>query len=349
MKSDNWLEKFSNWCKKFFKRFFVKVIICLIIFACVVTVIMIYQDRVTYFANIRNYHLIQNGKEKFDVLIEINKTIVSIIGTFASIVGTFATVIGALFLYLNFDLANKNFQLAMRKNATDKNLANKNFQLAIEKNATDKKVTELKLASERFSKATEQLASDKLPARLGAIYALENIAREHEDYHWIVVEVLSAFIRDKKEGEIVISDESKIEKQTLMYLKRYGTEYSLEISSDAQVALTVIGRRTVERDENRIIDLSRANLRKAYIDSLANFTNANFSKADLRDSILQGNFSEAYFERVRLDNATLDGANFQEAKILYAQLNGTDLIGTNLIGADFYYSCLNNRPVGKQK
>ena len=41
-----------------------------------------------------------------------------------------------------------------------------------------------------------------------------------------------------------------------MYLKRYGTEYSLEISSDAQVALTVIGRRTVERDENRIIDLS---------------------------------------------------------------------------------------------
>ena len=216
----------------------------------VIFAIWFYQDRVTYFGNIRNYHSIQNEKEKFDVLIEINKTIVSIFGTFASIIGTFATVVGGIFLYLNFNLANKNFQLAMKKNATDKNLANKNFQLAIEKNATDKKLTELKLASERFSKATEQLASDKLPARLGAIYGLENIAREHEEYHWIVVEVISAFIRESKSGDT--------------------------ISVDCQSALTVIGRRNINLDKDRVINLSGANLRGAFFDENANFSKVYF-------------------------------------------------------------------------
>ena len=286
----------NKWCKKFCKLFSVQLLVGFVIFACVVIVLIIYQERVTHFVNIRNNYTTQSEKEKFDALIEINKTI-------ASIIGTFATVVGSIFLYLNFNLAK-------------------------EKNATDEKLAELRLASERFSKATEQLASDKLPARLGAIYALENIAREHEEYHWIVVEVLSVFIRDKKEGEIVISDESKIEKQILMYLKKYATEYSSEISLDAQIALTVIGRRDVERDENRIIDLSRANLRNAYTDNLANFTNANFSKADMRDSTLGGNFSNANFERVRLDKATLDGGTFCKAKILFAHLNGTNLIGT---------------------
>lgn len=325
--SNKWCEKSSNkWCEKLSKLFSVRILVIFVIFVFVALVVMIYQDRVAYFVNIRNNYTTQSGKEKFDALIEINKTIASILGTFASILGTFATVVGGVFLYLNFSLANKN------------------FQLAIEKNATDKKLTELKLASERFSKATEQLASDKLPARLGAIYALENIAREHEEYHWIVVEVLSAFIRDKKEGAIVISEvsaKSEIEKEALRYLKKEATQYSLEISSDAQAALTVIGRRDVNKDKNRIIDLTRANLRKVHIDNMANFSNVDFSYADLKESTLEGNFSNANFRGVRLDYATLQGANFQKANIFFAHLNGTNLIGTNLTGTNFYYSFLN--------
>jgi hypothetical protein len=37
---------------------------------------------------------------------------------------------------------------------------------------------------------------DKVDIRLGAIYALEQIARDSPDLHWPIVEILTAFIRE---------------------------------------------------------------------------------------------------------------------------------------------------------
>jgi hypothetical protein len=51
--------------------------------------------------------------------------------------------------------------------------------------------------TERFTKAIEQLGSDKLAMRVGAIYALERIAKDSELDHQTIVDVLSAFIRDR--------------------------------------------------------------------------------------------------------------------------------------------------------
>jgi hypothetical protein len=50
--------------------------------------------------------------------------------------------------------------------------------------------------TERYTKAIEQLGSDKLDVRLGGIYALERIAADSERDHPTVVEVLSAFVRE---------------------------------------------------------------------------------------------------------------------------------------------------------
>src|SRR4029453_17364719 len=50
--------------------------------------------------------------------------------------------------------------------------------------------------TERYTKAIEQLGSDKLDVRLGGIYALEHIAVDSPSYHPTIVEVLSAFTRD---------------------------------------------------------------------------------------------------------------------------------------------------------
>src|SRR5829696_7633641 len=50
--------------------------------------------------------------------------------------------------------------------------------------------------TERYTKAIEQLGSDKLDVRLGGIYALERIAVDSERDHPTVVEVLSAFVRE---------------------------------------------------------------------------------------------------------------------------------------------------------
>ena len=48
----------------------------------------------------------------------------------------------------------------------------------------------------RYTKAIEQLGSDKLDVRIGGIYALERVARDSARDHPIVIEVLAAFFRE---------------------------------------------------------------------------------------------------------------------------------------------------------
>ena len=60
----------------------------------------------------------------------------------------------------------------------------RNFVLSREGQVTD-----------RYTKAIEQLGSDKLDVRIGGIYALERIARDSAKDHPTVMEVLTAFIR----------------------------------------------------------------------------------------------------------------------------------------------------------
>ena len=50
--------------------------------------------------------------------------------------------------------------------------------------------------SRDFTKAIEQLGSDKLDVRIGAIFALERVARDSPKHHAAVMEVLAAFIRE---------------------------------------------------------------------------------------------------------------------------------------------------------
>jgi type VI protein secretion system component VasK len=51
--------------------------------------------------------------------------------------------------------------------------------------------------TDRFTKAIDHLGKDKLAVRLGAIYALERIARDSEYDHWAVMEILTAFVREQ--------------------------------------------------------------------------------------------------------------------------------------------------------
>jgi hypothetical protein len=51
--------------------------------------------------------------------------------------------------------------------------------------------------TENFTKAVEQLGSDKLEVRLGGIYSLERISKESTDDYWTVMENLAAFVRER--------------------------------------------------------------------------------------------------------------------------------------------------------
>ncbi|MCA1993442.1 MAG: pentapeptide repeat-containing protein, partial [Coleofasciculus sp. S288] len=127
-----------------------------------------------------------------------------------------------------------------------------------------------------FSKSIDQLGSNKLHVRIGAIYALERIAKDSPTDHWTIMQYLAAFVRanaprrEEEEGE---------------------EERSQNIGDDIQAALTVIGRRDSEKDpENQRLNLSNTDIRGA----------------NLRDAKLQG---------INLSAAQLQGADLFQADL----------------------------------
>jgi hypothetical protein len=57
-------------------------------------------------------------------------------------------------------------------------------------------LTEQGQVTDQYTKAIEQLSSDKLDVRIGGIYALERVARASVRDHPTVMLVLTAFIRE---------------------------------------------------------------------------------------------------------------------------------------------------------
>src|SRR5512142_2190097 len=91
-------------------------------------------------------------------------------------------------------------------------------------------LTEQGHLTERYTKAIEQLGSDKLDVRLGGIYALERVARDSARDHPTVMEVLTAFIREHSNEQWPPSDPG-------------GQEQERSTRADVQAAVTVVGRR----------------------------------------------------------------------------------------------------------
>ena len=57
-------------------------------------------------------------------------------------------------------------------------------------------LTEQGQVTDRYTRAVEQIGSDKLDVRIGGIYALERVARDSNRDHPSVMEVLTAFVRE---------------------------------------------------------------------------------------------------------------------------------------------------------
>ena len=55
--------------------------------------------------------------------------------------------------------------------------------------ATERRITEL------YTKAVEQLGSDKAPVRLGGLYALERLAQDNPAHRQTIVNVICAYLR----------------------------------------------------------------------------------------------------------------------------------------------------------
>jgi hypothetical protein len=177
-------------------------------------------------------------------------------------------------------------------------------------------VTEQGHITERYTKAIEQLGSDKLDVRLGGIYALERIAVDSKRDHPTVVEVLGAFIREHSQlttqPSLPATDGASGE--PTMASPRPGP------TTDVQAACTILGRLPLRPGVPRG-DLSGAHLKRANL-SGAHLEGANLTGAHLGE------------------RADLSGAHMEGANLTGAHLEGTNLRGTHLEGADLVFTHL---------
>jgi hypothetical protein len=201
-------------------------------------------------------------------------------------------------------------------------------------------LTEQGQVTERYTKAIEQLGSDKLDVRIGGIYALERIARDSARDHPTVVEVLTAFIREHSQEQWSLPAPTSRMKWIIRRarFRASGREQERYTRPDVQAAVTVLGRRDAKRDI-RVIDLTGANLTRAYLGdadlhgadlSFANLTGADLLRADLTDADLP----LAHLTDAQLSFANLTEANLTDADLTHAQLVCTDLRLASLTGAD---------------
>jgi Pentapeptide repeats (8 copies) len=217
-----------------------------------------------------------------------------------AVAGLFAA--GALgFTALNFTLSRRTFEL-----------------------------TEQGQVTERYTKAVEQLGSDKLDVRIGGIYALERIARDSARDHPTVMQVLTAFIRVHSRDQWPPRGFG-------------GDQQERSISPDIQAAVKVVGSRDPTHDIREVnlahaylkhadligVDFARANLADVCLVS-ATLASADLSGADLADA----NLSSADLSSADLTGTHLARANLSNANLGLARLVGTVLNNANLMQAD---------------
>jgi uncharacterized protein YjbI with pentapeptide repeats len=179
--------------------------------------------------------------------------------------------------------------------------------------------------TERFTRAIDQLGSETLDLRLGGIYALERIAKDSSRDRGPIMEVLTAFVRERAPWK---DDQPP-----------NGGGQSQKPAGDIQAILTVLGRRVIdekwrEPSEKKwrewrepSLDLSNTDLRGAL------FFKAHLEGADLSGAHLEG----AYLIEAHLEGAHLRGARLEKAHLAEVHLEGADLGGAHLEGADLFF------------
>ena len=225
--------------------------------------------------------------------------------------------------------------------------------------------------TDRFSRAVDQLGSDKLDVRIGALHALWRIAEHSARDRDAVISIQAAYLRthlpwppagrDGPAADAPVNDVAPLETR----------------AADAQVALTGLGV-LGERREQSWVNLSVTDLRRADCDGLwlpevnldracmeaanlyhANLTQAslvstNLRHADLKTAILrrtrcvlsdlrgarlvesdlrEADFTEADLREANLRKADAAGAVFRQADLRWADLRGTDLSTADLTQA----------------
>ena len=138
-------------------------------------------------------------------------------------------------------------------------------------------MTEQGQVTDRYTRAIEQLGSDRLDVRIGGIYALERIARDSAADRTTIGEVLTAFVRTHAPWPPSLPGQY-VATAPIHQVPKLQTR-----APDVQACLWVLGRGGFADalGENEWLDLSVVDLRRA------DLRNARLGAADLRFGGLQ--------------------------------------------------------------
>jgi hypothetical protein len=196
--------------------------------------------------------------------------------------------------------------------------------------------------TDRLTSAVEQLGSEKLDVRLGAIYALERIMHDSAADQPMVLEILAIYVRQRI---------PRISPWTFVDPSSQPVHALTALPVDVLSAMTVLGRRNARYDrEGQRPDLTNVNL--AYAD----LRNVKLSRVDLSSTDLTGanlvgadlvgaGLSFAQAGGAILMGADLRDANMVEMNLRNADLSDANMLGANLVGADLHDAYLRGAQV----
>ncbi|MFD0689017.1 pentapeptide repeat-containing protein [Actinomadura fibrosa] len=179
--------------------------------------------------------------------------------------------------------------------------------------------------TDRYTKAVEQLGSNKAEVRMGGIYALERLMDDSPRDRRTITEVLAAYVRTHAQDRPPTgSDKTRL-------------------AVDVESALTVMRR--APRLTGVVIDLRNVDFHGKNLIT-AKLTHVNLVGANLADANLVGtdladaNMGGANLTRVNLAAARLSNASMTYADLTEADLTGEKLAGQGIFAADLTHANL---------
>lgn len=189
--------------------------------------------------------------------------------------------------------------------------------------AAERRITEL------YTKAADQLGSEKAPVRLAGLYALERVGIGAPDQRATIINVICAYLRMPHTPPGVRPPDGQDQDLYERRLQEEQVRLTAEriLSRHLSTLVEVTGSND-NRWERLHIDLTNADLRGADLGQ-TDLTDADFAGAGLAGARL----TSSILAHARFRDTDLVGADLSNALALRARFPGADLTGANLSGA----------------
>lgn len=249
-----------------------------------------------------------------------------------------AGMVGAPFVVWRVVIAARANQVAKENAAEQSRIANENLYATLLTKAVEQlgATREEKFVDEYITvtgSTKKDVVSKTVPnieIRLGGIYALEKIAKDHKSLHMPVMEILCSYVRQNAENsDFDNQNESDEKSEKSEIIKKL-------IRIDVQAAVSVIGRRNMSIIDEEIIGDGRKDI--SFEDDVrfdlsnCRFTGLNmkgltFSRANFERSVfVDSNFDDAYFDRTNFSKSEFKNVTMQNIKVNGCKLDESRFI-----------------------